>query len=66
MAANKSAPSATPAPARGPRKVSGDSTGPVKVNRKLSLAQLIGLSIAFYGSIRNVPQVALAGYSSIL
>lgn len=36
------------------------------VNRKITLGQLIGLSIAFFGSIRNVPQVASAGISSIL
>lgn len=35
-------------------------------NKKISLLQLVGLSIAFFGSIRNVPQVASAGYSSIL
>ena len=36
------------------------------INRKISLLQLVGLSIAFFGSIRNVPQVASAGYSSII
>lgn len=36
------------------------------VNRKISLLQLVGLSIAFFGSIRNVPQVATAGYSAIM
>lgn len=36
------------------------------VNRKISLLQLVGLSIAFFGSIRNVPQVASAGYSAIM
>ena len=36
------------------------------INKKISLLQLVGLSIAFFGSIRNVPQVAKGGYSSIL
>lgn len=36
------------------------------INKKISLLQLVGLSVAFFGSIRNVPQVASAGYSSIL
>lgn len=39
---------------------------PVKVDRKITLVQLIGLSIAFFGSIRNVPQVASAGISSVV
>lgn len=39
---------------------------PKQVNKKITLAQLIGLSVAFFGSIRNVPQVALAGWSSVL
>lgn len=39
---------------------------PKAVDRKITLIQLIGLSIAFFGSIRNVPQVASAGLSSIM
>ncbi|MGL4184089.1 MAG: amino acid permease [Metamycoplasmataceae bacterium] len=45
---------------------SDDSSKSKPINKKISLLQLVGLSIAFFGSIRNVPQVASAGYSSII
>lgn len=35
------------------------------MRKKLTLYQLIALSIAFYGSIRNVPTVASAGWEAI-
>lgn len=35
------------------------------MTKKITLFQLIALSIAFYGSIRNVPTVASAGWESI-
>ena len=36
-----------------------------KMKKKLTLFQLIALSVAFYGSIRNIPLVASAGWYSI-
>lgn len=48
------------------KEMSTATPAPVKVNRKITLVQLIGLSIAFFGSIRNVPQVASAGTSAVV
>ena len=35
------------------------------MNKKITLFQLIAISIAFYGSIRNIPTVASVGWYGI-